>query len=183
MRGARVARSRLAALALVSALALSCCRAGTPAAAEARAAPPHPAAFLKPGRAVLARGTEPARGLPFFGPNAIEGLYGRYELALEPNGARYAVELWYTRAPLVLPSAWTRADCAAAPRGSLSSSGEGSVSWYLPGEGYALLVRFPSEYPDPCRFAAVLAERFAFFRRYAPDEAAVSFPAILELGA
>jgi len=162
-------------------------------------------ARLRPGRALLIDGARAARGLPGFGRNAIVCLEGRYALASAPARASdggegpapeaVAIGVWYTSEGLLYDEPWRPATCPGLGqewRAYVQDEADGSVLWVLSRPGYRLLARFPSGYaagtsvspglPEPCRFLSVLADRFAFFHRYAERPEDVSFPAFLDLG-
>jgi len=139
---------------------------------------------VPPGTAVMTVGTIAVTGLPFYPDNSIPALYAEYLERASGGDEEWALSAWYARGALPEPEGWRapvcRAGGSAAPAGTLASPD--GVTLFVPGSGYALFVTFPPGYPDPCRLAAVISERFAFFLRYAADQAAVSFPAVLEPG-
>ena len=156
-------------------------------------------ANLSPGCALLIEGTSPVEGLPGLSPNAFPALAGEYAympvLPASPgkNEADYAdakalrIRVWFTRQALLYPETWTPVSpsCLGMPAASsiLSDAGgpDDSFLWAIKASGYTLFIRFPGAMSDPCSFASVFAERFAFFIRYAESPGGVSFPAVLEL--
>lgn len=143
-------------------------------------------------RAFLARGSAPVRGVPPLGRNALAALYGTYSLPITPEAAPEAAtgtarmaEVWYTAEPVALGAAWTLVSCRGLPAGWLAYesrlNADGSPSWALKAAEYWLFIRFPAGYAAPCAFAAALADRFDWFRRYAGSAAELAFPALLEL--
>lgn len=176
-----------ARLFVVLALALSSCGRMAPAAppaAPASADRPVPQA-LKPGRAVLLEGSSRVNGVPGFGRNAFAALSGVY-LYQRDSGQPVSIAVYYTTVPLLVSPPWKAAACPAMPAGyesySSPSAASGTTLWLLAGAGFSLIVVMPAEVADPCRFLAVFAERFSFFRRYAERPEDISFPAILEIG-
>lgn len=167
------------------------------ALATAPASPPVPAAA--PGtvasdarRAVLVRGSAPVRGVPPLGRNALAALYGAYSLpgqATAVDGAAASAvmtaEVWYTAEPVALGASWAIVACRGLPSGWLSyesrPKADGPPTWALQAAEYWLFVRFSAPYAAPCAFAAALADRFDWFRRYGGSEADLAFPALLEL--
>lgn len=141
-------------------------------------------------RAVLARGSAPVRGVPPLGRNALAALYGAYSLpsAAATDAAAAAAltaEVWYTAEPVALSASWTLVACRGLPSGWLSYESrpreEGPPTWALKAAEYWLFVRFPAAYATPCAFAAALADRFDWFRRYGGSAADLAYPALLEL--
>jgi len=176
-----------ARLFVVLALALSSCGRTTPAAPPAAPASterPMPQA-LKPGRAVLVEGSGRVLGVPGFGRNAFPALSGVYAYQRDA-GPPVSIAVFHTTVPLLVASPWKAGACQAVPAEYRSytapSADSGTTLWLLAGAGFSLLVAIPAEVADPCRFLAVFAERFSFFRRYAERPEDISFPAILEIG-
>jgi hypothetical protein len=162
-----------------------------------------PAAKAAAARAVLVRGSEPVKGLPNFGRNALPGLYGEYRLERTaapdaPVGPR--IRVWMTPEALYASSAaWeparfsgrsgyasTAADVsgAVAYRYALfdrpfSAAGRGAE----PGR-WSVIVGLP-EVPEPSaaeygRFLPLFLDRLAFFLSNARVSTDASFPAVLE---
>jgi hypothetical protein len=143
-------------------------------------------------RAVLARGSAPVRGVPPLGRNALAALYGAYSLpgqATTADGAAATAasmaEVWYTAEPVALSASWAIVACRGLPSGWLSYESrpraDGPPTWALKAAEYWLFVRFPAGYAAPCAFAAALADRFDWFRRYGSSVADLAFPALFEL--
>lgn len=137
-----------------------------------------------PGQAMLVRGSESVRGIAGFGRNVIPALYGEYALP-SANGGMQAVSVWFTREALVLDEGWSPFSCAGLPAGfALAQSGpaeDGLVLLVASTSDYRLVIRLTSDFGSPCRFIAVLLERFMFFMRNATREEDLSFPAFLQL--
>ncbi len=173
-------------LLLCAALALS------PAAQMAQGRPAAgPAAGTGLARAVLARGPEPQRGLPFFSPNAIPALRAEYLIvpaASTPTDAAGAVEagrrdplvrVWFTRAAVVLGKAWVAVE--AGDRGArLLARPEGRPVLAILDGRYSLFFELPEDGPAPRAFAAALDRRFAVFFESAPSDAELSLPAFVD---
>lgn len=152
-------------------------------------------------RAVLVRGSAPVRGVPPLGRNALAALYGAYTLpgpaasAGEAAGVTSAgpgstnaaptAEVWHTAEPVALGASWTLVPCRGLPTGwqayESRPKADGPPTWALEAAEYWLFVRFPAGYASPCAFAAALADRFDWFRRYGGSAADLAFPALLEL--
>jgi hypothetical protein len=143
--------------------------------------------------AVLIKGTISARGLPFFGPNAIGALYGEYLLgagaqdaasavsAAGEGSAKYEdrlVSAWYTRDHVVLSSAWKGSTAAGAGARVLARP-EGPVL-FLEGEGYSLFLEIGAESASTLSFARALNRKFVVFFRNASSDAELSFPSTVE---
>jgi hypothetical protein len=166
------------ALALVaSALACLAIAAGT-AGAQAAAAP-------AARRALLVRGAVPARGLPFFPPNAISCLSGAYSLASDPGklpGGEKAREVgvWYTREALVLTAAWKKAPAFGA--GAMSLARDRALVLVLKDPRYYLLFDFPQALDEATMgaFALAFGRKFQAFLENAATEAELSFPAFVD---
>ncbi len=141
-----------------------------PAAAAAAAF----AVAAPPGTAVLVEGPDRIRGLPFFAPNAIPALRGRYLLGSLP------VLVWYTREILVFGKDWSPDPAWLAGKAyqalKTSSAGEG-FDLALRMQGWTLILKLPSADPVSRRFVAAFVDRFAFFQANAPSETELSFPA------
>ena len=153
------------------------------------------AAPAAPPRAILARGPDPVRGLPFFSPNAIPALRAEYRFpslaapspaapAAGPDESPAApagpgLTLWYSRSPLVFGPAWTRT-ALAERRAYLLPRGEGPVL-ALAGAGYTLFFELPEDGPAYRAFALRLDGRFSLYFESAPSDAELSFPAFVDL--
>ncbi|HAE23618.1 MAG TPA: hypothetical protein DCG47_15060 [Spirochaetaceae bacterium] len=141
------------------------------------------------GTALLIRGSERERGLPFLGQNALETLTGRYALSDE-NGGALELDVWYCAEALIIPASWSARACtglpagltlrAAPPEPALGGVAKGRVLWVLEASSYRIFISLPDGFADSCRFAAALGERFDWFRRYAALPSDLSFPALLE---
>jgi hypothetical protein len=163
---------------------LASCESIAAEAAEARAETP---------AAVLLKGAISARGLPFFGPNAIGALYGEYLLGMRARDAASAVaaaggaaasdkarlvSVWYTRESVVLSAAW-KSSASYGPGARVLARPEGPAL-FLKGEGYSLFLELAAESPEARSFAQALNRKFAVFFRNAPSDAELSFPSVVE---
>jgi hypothetical protein len=169
---------RLALLAL--ALALASAPVGAAGGASGAA----------PGRAVLLRGADAVKGLPFFAPNAIPSLAGLYALdaagsladASGSGAAAARVTVWYSREGIVFASDWKRLDPRAGGYYAESAysleRGEGTVL-ALKSEGYALFFELSGD-PREAAFAKAFSSKFAVFFRNAASDAELSFPAYVD---
>lgn len=141
--------------------------------------------------AVLLRGTYPLRGLPFFGPNAIQSLYGEYHLGIEARDAAAAlkaasdelgksnpnrINVWYTREQVVLSSEWKS---TAAPGVRILSRPEAEVL-FVKGEGYSLFLECKAAGSEIRAFALALNRKFSVFFGKASSDTELSFPALVE---
>jgi len=160
------------------------------------AATPQGSAGTAARRALLERGADPIKGLPFFSPNAIAALSGAYDLgasaaakaAVSPIAASRPapnapmVGVWYTREDLVIGSAWKRAAVGGASGYALSRS-QGIVL-ALRGQGYSLFFELPSgeAADDPAALAFIKAfdRKFLAFFENAATDAELSFPAYVD---
>jgi hypothetical protein len=148
-----------------------------------------PAISVLAGTALLIRGSERVRGLPFLGQNALDALTGSYALR-DADGSIMELDLWYCAEPLIIPADWGRRACPglppafalrAAPQApALGGIRDGHEVLVLETESYRLFVSLPIGFGAACRFAAALSERFDWFRRYAALPSDLSFPALLE---
>ncbi|MBL8966712.1 MAG: hypothetical protein JNG85_06860 [Spirochaetaceae bacterium] len=167
-RGFPRARTLLLATALLAAAAgLSAQAAGSAAEAFAAGQPA--------GRAVLLRGPEQRRGLPFFSPNALPALVGEYAAA----GDR--VRVWSTRAPIAFSAAWQvrRLALPAGLEARLLERGEGPVLAFR-AKGYTLFFEFGAQGAALERFALAFERRFSVFFERSATDAELSFPASVD---
>ena len=144
-----------------------------------------------PARAILAKGPDASRGLPFFSANAIPSLRVEYLIvpagaipanaaeAVAPGRADPVVRVWYTRERLVLGATWKVVELGGR-RARLLERVEGPVIALI-SERYALLFELPADSPSLRGFATTLERRFAIFFDNAPTDAELSFPAIVDL--
>ncbi|MFH2116179.1 MAG: hypothetical protein ABIJ86_16890 [Spirochaetota bacterium] len=136
------------------------------------------------GQAVLIRGSESVRGIAGFGRNAIPALFGEYAFAVT-GGETQVLAVWFTREVLVLDEAWSALTCPGLPTGFVLAqsrpSGDDSPVLVASAADYRIVIRLPPGFGNPCRFTAVLIERFIFFIRNAVREEDISFPAFLQL--
>ena len=126
------------------------------------------------GMALLIRGPDRALGLPFFSPNAIPVLRGRYLLGSDE------VKVWFTREPLVFDRAWA-ADpswtAKAGERAMTMKAPDGRLDLALSNPGWTVIFELPSSDATVRRFVAAFVDRFTFFLDNAHGDADLSFPA------
>ena len=144
-------------------------------------------AVATPRRAVLLRGADAVKGLPFFAPNAIAALSGLYALEM-PAGAGAApgpaaqVAVWYSRESIVFAPTWKRVDSrgvgAFADAAYSLARGEGTVL-ALKSEGYTLFFEMTGD-PRATDFARAFSGKFPIFFRNAASDAELSFPAFVD---
>jgi hypothetical protein len=136
-------------------------------------------ASAEPSRAILLRGADPVKGLPFFAPNAIAALTGAYSLG---KAQAPVVALWFSRESLVYDSSWKRLDPReGGPYAEAAYSlprGPGSVL-ALKSEGYTLFFELPGD-PREAAFTRAFSRKFPVFFRYAASDAELSFPAYVD---
>jgi hypothetical protein len=161
-------------------------------------------AVAAPRRAVLLRGADAVKGLPFFAPNAIAALSGLYALetpaatGASDSGAGAApgqaapgptapgpaaqVAVWYSRESIVFAPAWKRVDsrgvAAYADAAYSLARGEGTVL-ALKSEGYTLFFEITGD-PKATDFARAFSGKFPIFFRNAASDAELSFPAYVD---
>jgi len=130
---------------------------------------------LPPGRALLLRGPEPRKGLPFFSPNAIPALVGEYEVSTA------LVRVWSSRSPLSFGKSWESIPIKLpASLRALRLARDGGPVIALAGPDYSLFFELPADTPAFRSFLAAFERRFAFFFEGAPTDAELSFPAYLD---
>lgn len=147
-------------------------------------------ASLAPGKAILVQGTRPVKGLPGLGNNVLPGLAGEYAYLPADSSAVLGIKVWFSTVAVVAPPAWTALSCPTLPKDmtvfasppGADAIADDSLLWLISADGYRLMLSMPATLASPCRFAAMFAERFSFFHRYAERPGDVSFPAILEPG-
>jgi len=196
---ARASRSTL--VAALAALAILAC-------ASAAAQPSKPGSGA---RALLSRGAEPVRGLPFFSPNAIPSLRAEYILfaagslpsdaaqAIDPSRGEALVRVWCTRERLVLGPVWAAISLGAARALSLERAEGPALA--LVGGRYTLIFESPEAREEekaqpgqaarsgPSRldlrslgaFALAFESKFSAFFDRAASDAELSFPAYVDL--
>jgi hypothetical protein len=145
-------------------------------------------------RALLVRGADAVKGLPFFPPNAIAALSGAYALdgSTAPGGTaapqatpdRPETAVWYSREAIVFGAAWKRVDlgAAASPGETAYSSARGAATVLALKTGkYALFFELLSG-EDPRSRAFILAfdRKFLAFFTNAATDAELSFPAYVD---
>jgi len=182
MRPGRAARAlmALAAFALVGPATLSAAGGAVPAAGAA------------PRRAILLRGADSVRGLPFFPPNAISALSGAYVPSVPaqpavPDAAGVApapteTAVWYSREALVFSPAWKRVDMGAAgfPDEAAYALSRGSVTVLALKAGKYTLFFELADYAGGREFAWALDRKFRSFFDNAASDAELSFPAYVD---
>jgi hypothetical protein len=167
------------ARAIVAASMLLALAAAGPGAAAQQAAAPQGAGSQASSaqRALLVRGADPVKGLPFFPPNAIPALEGAYSLGGGAKGPELAV--WYTRESLILGGAWKRAEVGGLPAFVLARS-EGNVV-VLRSAQYYLFFELPSGGDSRWRaFIPAFDRKFLVFFENAASDAELSFPAYID---
>ena len=146
------------------------------------------AAAAAPRRAILVRGADPVKGLPFFAPNAIVALVGAYDLAEDGADAAGsaassgAVAVWYSRETVVFSSAWKRADpreASAYATAAYTLERDSLPILALQSEGYVLFFELSGD-PRGTAFVRAFTAKFAIFFRNAPSDAELSFPAYVD---
>lgn len=181
-RGARLAPVLLLALAAASGLSAQAAAraAGTGGPAAGAAGPASlpgasPRLELPPGRALLLRGPEPRKGLPFFSPNALPALVGEYEASTA------LIRVWSSRSPISFGSYWELIPVKLPDslRAYRLARAAGPVL-ALAGPSYALFFELPADTPSGRNFLIAFERRFAFFFEGAPTDAELSFPAYVD---
>jgi hypothetical protein len=124
--------------------------------------------------AVLLRGPEARRGLPFFGGNAIPCLAGLYAVG------DVRVPVWSCRDPLYLGAAWKPLKIEGRLAASWLLEGKEGPVLALAGRGYTLFLEAPGDSPPLRRFALAFERRFSTFFANAPSDAELSFPAFVD---
>jgi len=177
-RGALPAPFILLAFLAASGLAVQAAAQAAGSGTSAAAVPGGAAAArpeLPPGRALLLRGPEPRKGLPFFSPNAIPALVGEYEVSTA------LVRVWSSRSPLSFGKSWESIPIKLpASLRALRLARDGGPVIALAGPGYSLFFELPEDTPAFRSFLAAFERRFAFFFEGAPTDAELSFPAYLD---
>jgi hypothetical protein len=134
-------------------------------------------------RAILVRGADSVKGLPFFAPNAIAALSGRYSLdgATSPGRAE-GLAVWYSRESLVFSSAWKRLDRSEASSyadAAYSLERDGRSVLALKFEGYVLFLELSGDSREAA-FARAFSAKFSIYFRSAASDAELSFPAYVD---
>ncbi len=134
-----------------------------------------------PGRAILVRGADPIRGLPFFPPNALSALVGVYA----PEGTADTpdeTKVWFTHETLVLGAAWERTNLGG-PEAYLLARPQGAVL-ALKSAQYYLFFELPAgAAPDDqsrLSFIRAFDRKFQAFFTNATTDAELSFPAYVD---
>jgi hypothetical protein len=142
-------------------------------------------------RAMLVRGADSVKGLPFFPPNAIAALAGAYSLsgpaspgaAAEPPGKGEAA-VWYSRESLVFGLAWKRADAslgASSGEAAYSLARDSGLVLALKVGKYALFFELPPGDDARSRaFVQAFDRKFRVFFESAASDAELSFPAYVD---
>jgi hypothetical protein len=141
------------------------------------------------GRALLVRGADPVRGLPFFAPNALPGLIGAYSMGGPASQTKVPpaapeLSIWYTREPLVLGSSWRRDETYGS--GAFLLARPQDQVLVLKAPGYYLFFELtdlsgaaPSDQGRRAFIRAFVRKFSAFFQSAASD-AELSFPAYVD---
>ena len=126
-------------------------------------------------QAVLERGPIAVRGLPFFPPNVLEADRGEY------LAGQSRIEVFFTRAPLVLPAAWRKAGCGQEPFLRVQDEERPTFCYVEPGDGgYALFLSFETEDFPWCAWTQAFLLRLRSLLSFSQGPAEVPFPAIVE---
>jgi hypothetical protein len=142
-------------------------------------------------RAMLVRGADSVKGLPFFPPNAIAALAGAYSLAgpASPGSAalppgKGGAAVWYSRESLVFGPAWKRADASlgASPgEAAYSLARDSGLVLALKVGKYALFFELPPGDDARSRsFVQAFDRKFRVFFESAASDAELSFPAYVD---
>ncbi len=127
-----------------------------------------------PGTALLISGPDKILGLPFFSPNSIPTIRGKYLI-----GADW-LRVWFTREPLVFGAAWIADDSWAGISGfkalTMGTAG-GALDLAMRNAGWTLILELPSADPAIRRFVSAFMKRFTFFLENSGSDADLSFPA------
>lgn len=133
----------------------------------------------KPRTARLESGPEAVKGLPFFSPNAIAALRGRYSVGAE------SAQVYSCRAEVFLGPEWSP---LTAPDSSGLGSGlrcfvrdrEAAPVLAIRAARYTLFIGLPRYAPELLIFSFALAEKFSPFFSNAATDAELSFPAFID---
>jgi hypothetical protein len=155
--------------------------------------------------AILQRGPNPVRSLPYFPPNALKGFRGEYRMSgqggegnaeaekaragapaspAKPAGtpADGRILVYFTREPLVLPSSWRPAGCPGQRLLRVPTEEGFAVCHAEAGEGgYFLFFQFESEAFPWCPWIEAFLQRFRYLLPFAKDDSEIPFPAVLEM--
>jgi hypothetical protein len=132
-------------------------------------------------RAILLRGADAVKGLPFFPPNAIAALSGVYGPEGTASGAP-ETRVWYSREALVLSSAWKRADLGASglpDESAYALARAGGSVLALRTAKYTLFFELGDD-PGGRDFARAFDRKFRSFFDNAASDAELSFPAYVD---
>jgi hypothetical protein len=146
-------------------------------------------AAAAPRRAVLLRGADAVKGLPFFAPNAIAALSGLYDLdkpaatgSADADARIAQVAVWYSRESIVFAPTWKRVDSRGAfsnADAAYSLERGGLTVLALKSEGYTLFFEL-SDNPRATDFARAFSAKFPIFFHNAASDAELSFPAYVD---
>jgi hypothetical protein len=132
-------------------------------------------------RAVLVSGPLPAAGIPWFPPNALPAITGRYRLGKETIGVFFTREILYFT-PEWLANSYD--DLKVRERVMpLPGAGERMVAAWRDEKGFIILLDFPRESDWKAAFIRIFRTRFSFFLQSIKSDDELSFPAILDLPA
>ena len=135
-------------------------------------------------RALLLRGADPVKGLPFFAPNALAALSGAYVLGGSPPAGATTKEpeilVWYTSETLVLPASWKKA-AFFGPTAFALARPQGSVL-VLKGSLDYLFFDYPSTLDEAAvrTFVSAFERKFRVFLQNAATASELSFPAYVD---
>ena len=125
-------------------------------------------------QAVLERGPQPVRGIPFFPPNVLQAWRGEY------LAGKSRIVVYFTREALVLPGGWQPAPCGQDALRRVAGEEEPVFCYVEPGEaGFGLFVSFESELFPWCAWTQVFLQRLRYLLAFTPASEA-SFPAVFE---
>jgi hypothetical protein len=124
---------------------------------------------------VLAKGTETAKGIPFFEPNVIPCMKGSYDF----HGGR--IDVWFTREPVVFDASWKDARLSGYDV-RRKTDGALKVVAYRGSERWTVFLALDRDEAALGAFLATFLDRFRYFLHYAKDDSEVSFPAVLKVG-
>jgi hypothetical protein len=129
------------------------------------------------GRAILLRGPQAVKEIPFLPPNLLSALRAAYSLRGEEVSVLFSAE------ELVLPREWRSLRCGALRLAEVPvDSGFTVCLAESAGGPLYLFFSFPRPGGDWCLFVTAFRERFLYLRGFRGGEEEVPFPALLELG-
>lgn len=122
--------------------------------------------------AILIRGAELKKGIPWFSTNALECLFGVYSFD------KSTIRIYYTEQILSpSPNTFKSAKIAQIPIQMYESS-DADVYWYSV-KNYSLLLAFEKNFQKKESFFTSFLSRFTYFLSFSKSMAEISFPANL----